>query len=169
MGALWPLGLALAAASAGRERSVAAAPASSGPPLLPHSSTCAANYNGPAGGNGNGSGCGSGISGRRALSVACSAAPGFGAAGAGESTGPRVCILGGGFGGLYTAVKLESLIWPRGTKPRVSCRQVGSSRGWRALQVVPQHQVAALTRELKQMLIACRVQLFVLLFGRGWP
>jgi NADH dehydrogenase FAD-containing subunit len=31
-----------------------------------------------------------------------------------------VCILGGGFGGLYTAVKLESLFWPRGTKPRVT-------------------------------------------------
>jgi NADH:ubiquinone reductase (non-electrogenic) len=27
---------------------------------------------------------------------------------------PRVCILGGGFGGLYTAVKLEALLWPRG-------------------------------------------------------
>lgn len=34
--------------------------------------------------------------------------------------GPRVCILGGGFGGLYTAVKLESLFWTRGTKPRVT-------------------------------------------------
>ena len=34
--------------------------------------------------------------------------------------GPRVCILGGGFGGLYTAVKLENLFWPRGTKPRVT-------------------------------------------------
>jgi hypothetical protein len=33
---------------------------------------------------------------------------------------PRVCILGGGFGGLYTAVKLESLIWPKGKKPRVT-------------------------------------------------
>ena len=34
--------------------------------------------------------------------------------------GPRICILGGGFGGLYTAVKLEGLFWPRGTKPRVT-------------------------------------------------
>lgn len=34
--------------------------------------------------------------------------------------GPRVCILGGGFGGLYTAVKLESLFWTRGMKPRVT-------------------------------------------------
>jgi hypothetical protein len=33
---------------------------------------------------------------------------------------PRVCIVGGGFGGLYTAVKLETLIWPKGKKPRVS-------------------------------------------------
>lgn len=33
---------------------------------------------------------------------------------------PRVCILGGGFGGLYTAVKLESLMWPRGTKPQIT-------------------------------------------------
>lgn len=32
---------------------------------------------------------------------------------------PRVCILGGGFGGLYTAIKLESLMWPRGVKPQV--------------------------------------------------
>lgn len=32
---------------------------------------------------------------------------------------PRVCILGGGFGGLYTAVKLDSLMWPEGTKPQV--------------------------------------------------
>lgn len=42
------------------------------------------------------------------------------AAGAPIGDGPRVCILGGGFGGLYTAVKLESLFWPRGTKPRVT-------------------------------------------------
>ncbi|KIZ01897.1 NADH dehydrogenase [Monoraphidium neglectum] len=33
---------------------------------------------------------------------------------------PRVCIVGGGFGGLYTAVKLETLIWPKGKKPRVT-------------------------------------------------
>lgn len=36
------------------------------------------------------------------------------------SGSPRVCILGGGFGGLYTAVKLESLIWPKGKKPKVT-------------------------------------------------
>jgi hypothetical protein len=33
---------------------------------------------------------------------------------------PRVCILGGGFGGLYTAIKLELLMWPRGKKPKAS-------------------------------------------------
>lgn len=33
---------------------------------------------------------------------------------------PRVCILGGGFGGLYAAVRLESLLWPRDTKPEIT-------------------------------------------------
>lgn len=32
---------------------------------------------------------------------------------------PRVCILGGGFGGLYTALRLESLDWPDVKKPQV--------------------------------------------------
>ncbi|KAI4336475.1 hypothetical protein L6164_014997 [Bauhinia variegata] len=32
---------------------------------------------------------------------------------------PRVCILGGGFGGLYTALRLESLVWQEDTKPQV--------------------------------------------------
>lgn len=32
---------------------------------------------------------------------------------------PRVCILGGGFGGLYTALRLESLEWPSDKKPQV--------------------------------------------------
>jgi hypothetical protein len=32
---------------------------------------------------------------------------------------PRVCILGGGFGGLYTALRLESLVWPDNNKPQV--------------------------------------------------
>lgn len=34
--------------------------------------------------------------------------------------GPRVCILGGGFGGLYTALRLDSLLWPHGSKPQVT-------------------------------------------------
>ncbi|KAK9265598.1 hypothetical protein L1049_021557 [Liquidambar formosana] len=38
---------------------------------------------------------------------------------------PRVCILGGGFGGLYTALRLESLVWPDDKKPQVlSSRKV---------------------------------------------
>ncbi|KAL5753475.1 hypothetical protein ACOSP7_023653 [Xanthoceras sorbifolium] len=32
---------------------------------------------------------------------------------------PRVCILGGGFGGLYTALRLESLVWPDNKRPQV--------------------------------------------------
>jgi len=32
---------------------------------------------------------------------------------------PRVCILGGGFGGLYTALRLEYLVWPSDKKPQV--------------------------------------------------
>ncbi|CAH9071036.1 unnamed protein product [Cuscuta epithymum] len=32
---------------------------------------------------------------------------------------PRVCILGGGFGGLYTALRLESLVWRDDKKPQV--------------------------------------------------
>ncbi|XP_059624475.1 alternative NAD(P)H-ubiquinone oxidoreductase C1, chloroplastic/mitochondrial [Cornus florida] len=32
---------------------------------------------------------------------------------------PRVCILGGGFGGLYTALRLESLVWTDDKKPQV--------------------------------------------------
>ena len=33
---------------------------------------------------------------------------------------PRVCILGGGFGGLCTAIRLETLTWPEGRKPEVT-------------------------------------------------
>lgn len=36
-----------------------------------------------------------------------------------ESKRPRICILGGGFGGLYTALRLESLMWPPDKKPQV--------------------------------------------------
>lgn len=32
---------------------------------------------------------------------------------------PRICVLGGGFGGLYTALRLESLIWPPDKKPQI--------------------------------------------------
>lgn len=36
---------------------------------------------------------------------------------AGEGV-PRVVIVGGGFGGLYTAVRLGSLFWPKGKTPQ---------------------------------------------------
>ncbi|KAG5614446.1 hypothetical protein H5410_014270 [Solanum commersonii] len=32
---------------------------------------------------------------------------------------PRICIVGGGFGGLYTALRLESLVWADDKKPQV--------------------------------------------------
>eukprot|EP00250_Pteridium_aquilinum_P021008 c25010_g1_i1 orf=383-2098(-) len=32
---------------------------------------------------------------------------------------PKICVLGGGFGGLYTALRLESLVWPVDKKPEV--------------------------------------------------
>jgi demethylphylloquinone reductase len=55
----------------------------------------------------------------RAAANAAASNNGAAAAGSDDSR-PRVCILGGGFGGLYTAVKLESLLWPRGLKPHVT-------------------------------------------------
>ena len=33
---------------------------------------------------------------------------------------PKICILGGGFGGLYTAVRLEALMWPTSRRPEAS-------------------------------------------------
>lgn len=36
-----------------------------------------------------------------------------------DQKNPRVCIVGGGFGGLYTALRLESLVWPDDKKPQV--------------------------------------------------
>lgn len=47
---------------------------------------------------------------------AYSSAPGIG----GEGNPPSICILGGGFGGLYTAIRLESLMWPKHQKPRIT-------------------------------------------------
>jgi hypothetical protein len=41
------------------------------------------------------------------------------------SGSPRICVLGGGFGGLYTAIKLDSLIWPKGKKPQVRAAAAG--------------------------------------------
>ncbi|KAG6486242.1 alternative NAD(P)H-ubiquinone oxidoreductase C1, chloroplastic/mitochondrial-like [Zingiber officinale] len=36
-----------------------------------------------------------------------------------EKQRPRICILGGGFGGLYTALRLESLVWADDKRPQV--------------------------------------------------
>ncbi len=33
---------------------------------------------------------------------------------------PRICIVGGGFGGLYTALRLDSLPWQLDTKPEIN-------------------------------------------------
>jgi demethylphylloquinone reductase len=33
---------------------------------------------------------------------------------------PRICILGGGFGGLYTALRLHQLAWEPGQKPEIT-------------------------------------------------
>jgi demethylphylloquinone reductase len=33
---------------------------------------------------------------------------------------PRICILGGGFGGLYTALRLNQLVWQNGQKPAIT-------------------------------------------------
>lgn len=38
-----------------------------------------------------------------------------------DSKRPRICILGGGFEGLYTALRLESLMWPPDKNPRNYC------------------------------------------------
>lgn len=81
---------------------------------------------------------------RRVGPVACAAAGGSrlsssaGGAGAGAAAGGasaasapeaseapvagrlRVCVVGGGFGGLYTALRLDSLVWPNGAKPEVT-------------------------------------------------
>jgi demethylphylloquinone reductase len=33
---------------------------------------------------------------------------------------PRICILGGGFGGLYTALRLHQLVWETGQQPEIT-------------------------------------------------
>ncbi len=33
---------------------------------------------------------------------------------------PRICIIGGGFGGLYTALRLHQLAWEHGNKPEIT-------------------------------------------------
>lgn len=57
-----------------------------------------------------------------------------------------MCILGGGFGGLYTALRLESLDWPEGKKPQVTCDSIlislwtiSSSSTFVTLSLVPRN------------------------------
>merc|ERR1719261_54892 len=44
------------------------------------------------------------------------------AAGTGRkvSRNPKVCVVGGGFGGLYTALRLSTLVWPGNSKPEIT-------------------------------------------------
>ncbi|KAK9167542.1 hypothetical protein Scep_002733 [Stephania cephalantha] len=52
--------------------------------------------------------------------ISSSVGSGMGSGGSDEpKSKPRICILGGGFGGLYTALRLESLVWPDDKKPQV--------------------------------------------------
>ena len=36
------------------------------------------------------------------------------------TSAPRICILGGGFGGLYTALRLNQLVWANDQKPEIT-------------------------------------------------
>ncbi len=36
------------------------------------------------------------------------------------TSAPRICILGGGFGGLYTALRLNQLVWTNDQKPEIT-------------------------------------------------
>jgi hypothetical protein len=56
-------------------------------------------------------------------------------------TGPRICILGGGFGGLYTALRLDLLMWPSGTKPQVTS-SIPAVHGMRTLHLFCQPEAA---------------------------
>ncbi|KXZ54885.1 hypothetical protein GPECTOR_4g957 [Gonium pectorale] len=55
-----------------------------------------------------------------AAQASASAAPSGPAFTSASGRPPRVVVLGGGFGGLYAAVRLEQLMWPRGKKPQVT-------------------------------------------------
>ncbi|KAK9861118.1 hypothetical protein WJX84_003805 [Apatococcus fuscideae] len=57
---------------------------------------------------------------RQASVLASASAPSATPIGRSYGAPPRICILGGGFGGLYTAVRLENLMWPRDKKPKVT-------------------------------------------------
>ncbi len=46
-------------------------------------------------------------------------APSAGSTTGGRPPQQRVLVVGGGFGGLYAAIRLTSLFWPRGKRPQV--------------------------------------------------
>ena len=37
-----------------------------------------------------------------------------------KTSGPKICIVGGGFGGLYTALRLSTLVWTGDLKPEIT-------------------------------------------------
>ncbi|GJP78290.1 hypothetical protein CLOP_g8614 [Closterium sp. NIES-67] len=97
-------------------------------PWLAHSVVTGARRLLPGGGGGGLGGAGAG--GRRYVGTVPPAAGGRGVGmtrceGGGsmytwpDKTRPRVCILGGGFGGLYTALRLDSLLWTDEQRPQV--------------------------------------------------
>eukprot|EP00198_Chlamydomonas_reinhardtii_P002633 XP_001691969.1 type-II NADH dehydrogenase [Chlamydomonas reinhardtii] len=58
--------------------------------------------------------------GARAVATQATGSPAFGPGTSSGHHSPRVVVLGGGFGGLYAAVRLEQLMWPRGNKPQIT-------------------------------------------------
>lgn len=56
---------------------------------------------------------------RRQCRSPCRACATSGAADGGPGDGLRVVVLGGGFGGLYAALRLNGLPWPQGKEPQV--------------------------------------------------
>ncbi|KAG2435818.1 hypothetical protein HXX76_007013 [Chlamydomonas incerta] len=58
--------------------------------------------------------------GSRAVATQAAGSPAFGPGTSSGHHSPRVVVLGGGFGGLYAAVRLEQLMWPRGNKPQIT-------------------------------------------------
>ncbi|CAI6011222.1 unnamed protein product [Closterium sp. NIES-65] len=98
-------------------------------PWLAHSAVTGARRLFPAAGGGGGPG-GAGAGGKRYVGTVPPATGGRGVGvtrceGGGamytwpDPTRPRVCVLGGGFGGLYAALRLDSLLWSDERRPQV--------------------------------------------------
>ncbi|GHP08329.1 hypothetical protein PPROV_000706800 [Pycnococcus provasolii] len=67
------------------------------------------------------------VSSSRTLSVVTAAAGSRGEARSTPHNPPRICIVGGGFGGLYTALRLDGLSWPAPTPSSTSQQRTTSS------------------------------------------